>query len=144
MNKKTAWSWCSKYIRLRDAIKYCEGTGIDLGQFDDPTLIPVKCCTCKAIKSWKYMDAGHCFSRGIGGGSGVYFDERNISDQCKQCNAWGQGKPDEFREYIIDRYGQKVLDELSVKHRIPQKENIHAIGTYYKQEYKRLLAELGA
>lgn len=142
MNKRAAWKWCSLYIRLRDAIVYCKDNGIDLGQFNDPSLIPVKCCTCSAVKSWKFMDAGHCFSRGIGGGSGVYFDERNIADQCKQCNKWEQGAPHEFRIYIRKRYGQEVLDELAVKHRIPQKENITAIGTYYKQEYKRLLAEL--
>ncbi len=142
MNKRTAWDWCSKYCRLRDAIKYCEDNGIDLGQFNDPTKIPVKCATCGTVKSWKYMDAGHCFSRGIGGGSGVYWDERNIAAQCKPQNAWEQGAPDEFREYVKEQYGQEVLDELALKHRIPQKENITAIGTYYKLEYQKLLKEL--
>ena len=142
MNKKTAWNWCSKYCRLRDAIKFHKDNSLDLSQYNDFTLIIVKCCTCSAINSWKWMDAGHCFSRGIGGGSGVYFDERNIAAQCKQCNAWNQGSPDEFRAYVKDRYGQKVLDELAIKHRIPQKENITAIGTYYKQAYKELLKDL--
>ncbi len=142
MNKTTAWNWCSKYIRLRDAIAYCEKYGIDLGQYNDPTLVIVKCCTCSTAKSWKWMDAGHFHSRGLGGGSGVYWDERNIAAQCKQCNKWRQGAAQEFEVYLIDLYGQEVLDELAIKNRIPQKENIHAIGMYYKQEYKKLVRSL--
>ena len=142
MNKTTAWNWCSKYIRLRDAIAYCERYGIDLGQFNDTRHIPLKCCTCSTVKSWMYMQAGHFYSRGLGGGSGVYWDERNIAGQCPQCNQFRQGAAQEFEVYLIDLYGQDVLDELAVKNRIPQKENIHAIGTYYKQEYKKLVRSL--
>ena len=72
----------------------------------------------------------------------MYWDERHIAAQCKQENAWEQGAPDEFREYVKERYGQKVLDDLALMHRLPQKVNIHAVGTYYKLEYKRLLKEL--
>ncbi len=143
MNKRTAWDWCSRYIRLRDAIKFCEDNGIDLGQFNNPKLILVKCCTCSAVGSWQYkMQAGHYHSRGLGGGSGVYWDERNIAAQCPQCNEHKQGAAQEFEVYLRDLYGQEVLDELALKHRIPQKENITAIGTYYKLEYQKLLKEL--
>lgn len=142
MTKTTAWKWCSKYIRLRDAIAYCKEYGIDLGQFNDPKQIPVKCCTCSTTKSWKWMDAGHYHSRGLGGSSGVYWDERNIAAQCKQCNKWRQGAAQDFEIYLREKYGQEVLDELAIKHRIPRKENINAIGEYYKLAYKELLEQL--
>ncbi|KKL97007.1 hypothetical protein LCGC14_1838810, partial [marine sediment metagenome] len=80
--------------------------------------------------------------RDVGGGSGVYFDERNIAAQAKRCNAFRQGASQDFEVYLREKYGQGVLDELAVKQRIPQKENIYAIGTYYKLEYERLLAWL--
>ncbi len=149
MNKNTAGKWFSWYIRLRDALKFCKDNGIDLGQFSDPTKIPVKCCSCKHVGAWQSgfgnmnpMQAGHFHSRGLGGGSGVYWDERNVSAQCSHCNKYRSGAPQDHEETLRERWGQEVLDELTIKHRIPQKENVHAIGTYYKLEYKKLLAEL--
>lgn len=149
MNKNTAWNWCSKYIRLRDAIAYCKEYRIDLGQFNDPTLIPVKCCSCKHVGAWQSgfdvinkMQAGHFHSRGMGGGSGVYWDERNISAQCSHCNKHRSGAPQDHEAHLKKKYGQKVLDELARKHHIPTKVNFTAIGTYYKLKYKRLLKDL--
>ncbi len=140
--KKKASDACSRYIRLRDALKYCDKMSIDISQFSRPEDLPVKCCTCGIVKSWIYMDAGHFISRGSGGSSGVYFDERNIHAQSKDCNAWKQGSPDEYREFIIEEYGQEVLDELNLKHRIPIDLGsfaMIAIERYYKERYKELV-----
>ena len=72
--KTKASNACSRYIRLRDALEYCYDHSIDISQFNRPEDIIGKCCTCGAVKSWVRMDAGHFKGRGIGGGSGVYFD----------------------------------------------------------------------
>ncbi len=142
MTKKTASSWMSKYCRLRDAIEYCKEFGIDLGQFNDLKLIPVKCCSCSNVRSWPGMDGGHFYSRGIGGGSGAYFDERNVHAQCRGCNSFRDDSKIQYIEHMRALYDQKVLDELAVKHRIPLKENHFAIGLYYKERYEELLKDL--
>ena len=58
------------------------------------------------------MDAGHFISRGSGGMSGVYFDERNIHTQCKPCNGFHQGNAQKYGDYMLQKYGQEVIDIL--------------------------------
>ncbi len=120
--KQKAWEWCSKYIRLRDS-----ANGI------------CRCCTCGVLKSWKRIDAGHFIGRGIGGSSGVYFDERNIHAQCKRCNGFKQGSYHQYEQFMLNKYGQKVIDELLWLHKNQSyKGKIRAIGEMYKQMYKSL------
>lgn len=137
--KKKAWYWCSRYCRLRDALEYCNKMGIDLSQFNRPEDLPVKCCTCNSVKSWIRFDAGHFISRGLGGSSGVYFDTRNIHAQSKDCNAWKQGAPKEYDEFMREKYGQAVMDELLFQHHIAKKHNYFLLEEYYKHEYKKLV-----
>lgn len=140
--RKKAWEWCSKYIRLRDAIKYCKRHSIDLGQFVRPEDIIGQCCTCGAVKSWIRMDAGHFKGRGIGGSSGAYFDERNIHLQCKQCNGFKQGAYPEYEEFITNTYGPFMVTELNRIHvtRIDMKAlAMEAMKIFYKQKYEDLL-----
>ncbi len=132
----------SRYIRLRDALAYCEKMGIDTSQFTRPEDIIGTCCTCGTVKSWIRMDAGHFKGRGIGGGSGTYFDERNVHLQCKRCNGFEGGRVQDYEKFIIEKYGQLVLDELNLKHHIPGKAGsveLQILEQYYKEEYKRLL-----
>jgi len=139
--KKKASTQCSKYIRLRDALKYCRDHGIDIGQFVRPEDIVGKCCTCGAVKSWIYCDAGHYIGRGIGGSSGVYFDERNIHLQCKQCNGFKGGAPNEYKEFMLKKYGQPVIDELMRKHfSFLDCKNLamNAMEIFYKDKYEEL------
>lgn len=123
--KQRAWEWCSKYIRLRDSIE-------NIGT----------CCTCgKWISAFSRDcgDAGHFIPRGIGGSSGVYFDERNIHLQCKRCNKWGHGRPVEYQQFMLNKYGQKVIDELKFLHKNQSyKGKYTAIGEMYKQMYEEL------
>ena len=143
--KAKAWKACSRYCRLRDALAYCKEHGLDLHQFTRPEDIIGACCTCGAVKSWIWMDAGHFISRASGGLSGVYFDERNVNLQCKQCNGFSQGFAQEYREYIIKKYGEDMPDELLQKHYIlPDMKNLamRATEQYYKQRYKELVGKL--
>src|SRR4030042_5187071 len=98
--KKITDTWCSRYIRIRDS-------NADYGH----------CYTCGAMVPIKYAQSGHFKSRGIGGNSGIYFDERAIHLQCKQCNAFEQGKPEEYEDHLIFDYGPEVVTELKLKHK---------------------------
>lgn len=138
--KSKAWDACSKYIRLRDAIEYCKKYKIDL----PPEEMVVKCCTCGKVRTWKYMQAGHYKSRGSGGSSGIYFDERGINTQCGQCNAFKQGAPKEYKEFMLEKYGEEVIEELERKHQIPLQGGVlfyKATEEMYKQKYQQLLKE---
>ena len=143
--KRKASDACSRYVRLRDAIAYCKIRGIDIGQFTRVENIPVKCCTCNMVKSWINVHAGHFIGRSLGGGSGVYFDERNIHAQCPQCNAFRQGNPLVYKEFMLQKYGQKVIDELRVKHTSYQDSGAVAMQVMeilYKELFDKLVADL--
>ena len=131
--KKVADKWFSLYIRLRDSIEYCEQRGIPsdsgIGQ----------CCTCGNIKQWKYMDCGHYISRGSGGASGIRWDERNAHLQCKSCNGFHQGRQVAYHEFLLEKYGQEVIDELELLDRTQSYHGkIIGIGLMYKEMYKEL------
>ena len=129
--KKKTDKWFSLYIRLRGAIEFHKETGADISLG--------RCCTCGVIKQWKYMDCGHFISKGLGGSSGVRWDERNAHLQCKICNAFRQGNAQAYEPFMRDKYGQKVIDELTIKHKIGNyKGRIEAIGLMYKQMYQEL------
>ncbi len=143
--KSKASKAMSRYIRLRDALVYCKERGIDVRQFNRPEDIIGQCCTCGAVKSWFRMDAGHWKGRGIGGGSGVYFDERNVDLQCKRCNAFLGGAVEAHEEYLIDKYGQDVVDEIQRKHRTTTDMRtlaMQAMEQMYKDKYEELLKEI--
>ncbi len=141
--KTKAWAACSRYCRLRDAISYCNEYNIDISQFNRVEDLPVKCCTCGQVRSWIYMDAGHYISRSSGGLSGVYFDERNIHAQSKDCNNYKQGAAQEYREFIVKKYGENMPDELLKKHYIlPDMKDLAMKATeqFYKEKYRELVA----
>ncbi len=131
----------SRFVRLRDALEYCNLKGIDISQFARPEDIIGKCCTCQAVKSWLYMDAGHFKGRGIGGNSGAYFDERNVNLQCKQCNGFGGSMPKEYEEFMLEKYGQEIIDEINLKHKLPTSFKdgpMIATRIHFEQEYGEL------
>ncbi len=141
--KDKAWTACSKYIRLRDAqlwnrANYQDITGIQ------PKLLPVKCCTCPRIQIWPRMDAGHFIPRGSRGQSGVYFDERNIHAQCAECNSYKEGNTLVYLEYMTEKYGHPVVDELrALDLMVKSYGSVELMGyeLMYKKMYKELLKE---
>lgn len=142
--KKRAWKWCSKYIRLRDALEYCHSIGLDPRAYRVEDL-PIKCCTCGRVRSFRQIDAGHFISRGSGGSSGVYFDERNIHAQCKNCNSFHQGRALDYLDFMKEKYGQETIDELRRKDKLIQKKGqmeLRAFAQHYKDLYNRLLESL--
>jgi len=131
--KQKAWDWCSKYIRLRDAIEYHK-------THPEAELGWVKCCTClEIVHIKKNCDAGHFISKGSRGLSGVYFDERNIHAQCKICNGFYQGRPHEYELFMLDKYGHNIVERLRWLDRNQSyKYKIIGIGLMYKQMYEEL------
>lgn len=143
--KKNAWDACSLYKRLKDAIDFCKLHEIDTRQFVEIEDIPVKCCTCEKILPWKKMDAGHWKGRGIGGGSGAYFDERNINTQCKTCNGFEGGKQKEHKRFILDKHGEDAVNEIEMMHRLGRKWSdgeLIALEVHFKQMYNELVDSL--
>ncbi|KKL46706.1 hypothetical protein LCGC14_2342850 [marine sediment metagenome] len=132
--KKEVWKWCSLYIRLRDSIDYCREAGIALDSG------VVRCCSCGEIKQWRRGDAGHYIPRGSRGASGVYFDERNIHFQCSDCNAFRQGNAENYRDFMLHKYGQDVIDKLRwLDSNQSYKYKLTGLELYYKQAYEELV-----
>lgn len=137
--KRKAWDWMSKYIRLRDSIKYCEEVGIPLDSGVG------RCCTCGKVIAWENADAGHFLSRGLGGSSGVYFDERNCNLQCRSCNRFRQGAAQEYADFMRKKYSQAVIDELRLKDKIPHRWGalqLRAFEIFYKSKFENVKAEV--
>jgi len=132
--KKATDDWCSRYIRIRDSIA-CGGNG-EWG----------KCYTCGKIVLLPRADSGHFKSRGMGGSSGIYFDERAIHLQCKRCNGFEQGRPTEYKEHLIEDQerlhkqdyneltGEELIDVLELKHRVNSYDLMELTGLelYFK------------
>lgn len=131
--KKKTWKACSNFIRLRDSIEYCKGLNMPIYSG------VAKCCTCENVREWKRMDAGHFIGRGIGGGSGVYFDERNINIQCKRCNGFLQGNPEPYKVFMRNKYGQETIDQLRWLHKNHSyKGQLVGLELYYIQKFDEL------
>ena len=88
---KELWVWFSKYIRTRDA-------GI--------------CFTCGKNSEGKGYHAGHFIPVGTATGHALKYDERNVHGQCYHCNINLGGNGAVYYQKMIDRCGQKVVDEL--------------------------------
>jgi hypothetical protein len=134
----------SRYIRLRDAIEYNSKFPEDITG-TQPEKLLVACCTCGDIKKWTRMDAGHFISKGSRGKSGVRFDERNINTQCKTCNGFLQGNTLVYLDFMLKKYGEKVVKELRKKDLIKKQITpleYRAMIKYYKEEFEKLKAKL--
>uniref|UniRef100_A0A6H1ZPX5 Putative lambda recombination protein n=1 Tax=viral metagenome TaxID=1070528 RepID=A0A6H1ZPX5_9ZZZZ len=131
MKRATANGYLSHYILLRDALP--------------PDYEWCRCCTCgKLIRRLdRNCHAGHFVTKGHGGSSGVYWDERNIHAQCNNCNRWQEGNQVEYYPFMLEKYGQAVIDELRLKHRLPRPNSIDEYGIYYREAYKELKKKLG-
>lgn len=69
-----------------------------------------KCCTCGAVVHWTKIQNGHYKSRRH---NNTRFDKRNCGPQCPTCNMWESGRGYEFGKYLVEKYGEQVIDELN-------------------------------
>lgn len=64
------------------------------------------------------MHAGHFYASTF---TAVRWDERNVNGQCVACNVFLHGNLLNYRNGMIAKYGQKVVDDLEAIHNKPIK-----------------------
>lgn len=126
--KKRAWNVFSEYIRLRDCLAT---TG---APFES------KCVTCENFipNSKGRLHAGHWISRV---NNATLFDERNCFAQCAHCNLFNEGSKPEFSKFILDKFGQKVYDDMITLSKTTKRftiEELQELIQVYKQKIKEL------
>lgn len=124
LKNTSAWSWFSKYVRLRDSDErgYC------------------KCITCGATKHWKEMHAGH-FEHNR---NAIFFDERNVNAQCNGCNTYKGGDLGRYALALQEKYGVEIPKELTSKKFTPKKyskEELKEIVNYCKEQVDFMLSK---
>ena len=120
MKTSNADKYFSRYIRLRD----CDENGIGT------------CCTCGVMKPVKQMDCGHFIKRQH---MATRFSEYNCAIQCKRCNAFEQGRNEDFERYLIKRWGEDRVNLLKLPQtRKTTKYDINYLAVYYKQKVNEL------
>ena len=70
----------------------------------------VVCITCSRTFPWKEVDAGHYISRRH---PSTRWHEKNVHAQCKGCNRYRGGAPDEYALALQRKYGENILQELN-------------------------------
>jgi hypothetical protein len=129
--KKTVWVSFAKYIKARDAGK--DGM--------------CQCCTCGKFLAWNdaQTHAGHF----IGGrNNAVLFDEGIVHAQCSGCNKYGGGKPWDYEQFMMNRYGYDygTLEEIKARRNQVKKytmDELKALNRHYSSEFERIKKEKG-
>ena len=127
MSLKTADSWFSKFIRIRDA----DSQGI------------VYCISCGNPVLWKKADAGHFIKRQH---KARRFDEKNVNGQCRHCNYYEQGNDINYAKGLDKKYGTGIIEELELakSNTLPLgKFELKIIADYYHQRFNELKKEKG-
>ena len=92
--KKEADAVFSRYIRSSAADVYGEA----------------HCVTCGAKKRWQDLQCGHYEKRSV---NSLRYDERNCHPQCAGCNVFKGGNYPRYAQYMLQKYGPTILDELA-------------------------------
>jgi len=125
MKTTTADKYFSLFIRLRDS----DQNGIG------------RCSTCGRIGHVKTMDNGHYIKRQH---QAVRFSEVNCNLQCKHCNNFEQGNDVKFREYLVNKHGEKTVLLLEASKRQTTKRSandLKLIADYYKKKVNEILKD---
>ena len=80
----------NEYIRLRDAGKSC-----------------ISCGSHAVLEACHYYSAGNY--------SGLRFNSMNVHGGCKKCNCFLHGNLIEYRQGLINRYGEKYVKDLEIQ-----------------------------
>lgn len=115
------------YIRLRDCKAY--SGGFDRG-----------CCvTCGREYPFASLQAGH-FVHDKTNVTHAQYDERNVRAQCVGCNKWGNGMPDNYALYLINRHGVGIIEELhNLKYKSYTNDELQEILVKYKKKVENIL-----
>jgi 5-methylcytosine-specific restriction endonuclease McrA len=105
--KKVAQMLVNKYARLRD--QYESG---------------VRCCTCGSVGK---MDGGHFLP--TSGYGAIRYNTNQIHQQCVNCNQYNGGRPIEYEQFMIKKYGMKYVENLKATKNIRRKYTVE----YYQK-----------
>lgn len=67
------------------------------------------CYTCRVVKHWQKLDAGHFQGRGK---LSTRWHELNVFQQCKQCNGFRGGEQFKFSRQLDADYGEGTAEEM--------------------------------
>lgn len=63
------------------------------------------------------------------------FHELNVAPQCAQDNTYSGGKPDVMRKWLVNKYGEDLIQSMEI-----QSHNVAKLGKFeldiYKKKYK--------
>jgi hypothetical protein len=117
--KNEVWDLFSEWVRRSEAND--EGYG--------------RCVTCGSLRHWKAADAGHYIHRTL------FLIPELVHFQCKQCNGYGHGVLDRYKEFMLKKYGQKTLDKLEYLAKRPHNYTVFELNQF-KKLYQGKLKEL--
>lgn len=97
------------------------------------------CCSCGKSKSWHELQGGHFQPKGINY-NGACLEEENVHIQCVGCNNYRQGNPAGYSKFMLDKYGEDVIDYIKQKsYEILDIEEAREMAKIYKQKCKDLV-----
>ena len=99
---KKACKIICKYARLRDTD--INGVGY--------------CCSCGKRLSWSEGQGGH-FQPVTNSYNLACVDERNVHLQCSYCNCAMAGNPAGYAQFMLDKYGKEVIEEIKILSKQP-------------------------
>ena len=104
----------------------------------------VKCCTCGKRMPWKGTGEahwGHWQSRGF---NGVRFNPVNGGVQCRVCNTYLEGRKEDMKKYLIQRYGETEVLRIEAFSRISTKITnleLEAMAAKFREQAKAIIKE---
>ena len=124
--KDKAWTFFSRYIRLRDCLETTGSIKIGL------------CCTCNHVVDYKKSQAGH-FIPGRGGA--ILFLENNVHLQCYSCNVCMHGNMIEYLEFMKKKFGDRKVAELINKRHETHQWKVKELKEI-KEKYKKMVDDI--
>jgi len=119
----------------------CFSEYIRLSAADDQGYII--CPTCLKVYHWKDMDCSHYVNRDH---LSVRWDERNAIAQCQSENRFQSGNIYKLRQVLVDRFGEKEIQEVEKLADKPWAEDIFSLQVKiaeYREKVKILKKEKG-
>ena len=97
-----------------------------------------RCCSCGKMCSWGELQGGHFQPKGRNFNAAA-FEEDNIHIQNSLCNLTLGGNPAGYSAYMLEEYGQEVIDHIEkLSHTYLDCNEIDDIARIYKQKCKDL------
>ena len=102
----------------------------------------VRCVTCGSVHDWQNLDNGHFIKRQW---TLIRWEPKNCHPQCRNCNWHKQGNDAEYEKYIINKYGEAVLNWLraNAKKKKWTRFELEMLINHYKPLVKKLKRRIG-